>query len=209
MEHDEAIRLHAAQRYATHELSPAEHEAFEAHTFDCKECADNVRIELSFAANVRAAEITVGSWVKWRERLRARPAEAFSFAANLAMAAGLGFVLLTGAHQSTGPRFAQPYYFAPGPAKGAGDIHIIPAGETIYKVRFPAPGAARQTYFYEISDADGQRESSGTLEAPASADGSLYLDVPLRSLGGGVHTLAVRLGADGEIVSWSRFQTAR
>src|ERR1039458_1978129 len=47
-------------------------------------------------------------------------------------------VVLTGTHESAGPRFTQPY-FAPGPTHGAGDVHAIPAGETSYIVRFPAP----------------------------------------------------------------------
>jgi hypothetical protein len=210
MEHDEAIRLQAAERYVARELSPAEKESFEAHFFDCTLCADDVRSELMFRANARAvlreqraAPAIVNSLKRWR------PALAFSFAANLVLAAGLGFVLLTGTHESARPRFTQPYYFAPGQARSAGDVHVIPLGETTYKVRFPAPGAASQSYSYEIGDADGQRESSGTLIAPASADGSLYLEVPLGRLGGGVHTLTVRGGADGAIVSWSRFETAR
>src|ERR1039458_8444900 len=61
----------------------------------------------------------------------------------------------------------------------------------------------------EVLDANGKRESSGSLQAPASGDGSLYLQIPLDRLPAGVHTLVVRGGSGGEIVSWSRFHTSR
>ena len=221
MEHDEAIRSHAAERYAAHELSPAEQDAFEGHFFDCQECADEVRFELTFTANVRAVSREqraqrqpapepprASSWAKWRGWLRPRPALAFSFAANFVLAAGFGYVVLTGTHESAGPRFTQPY-FAPGPTHGAGDVHAIPAGETSYIVRFPAPSAASQSYSYEVLDANGKRESSGSLPAPASGEDSLYLQIPLDSLPAGVHALVVRGGSGSEIVSWSKFRTSR
>jgi len=218
MEHDEAIRSQAAERYAAHELSPAEQDAFEEHFFDCRVCADDVRFELAFTANARAvfreqraqqqpAPARARFWEKWRDGLRLRPAFALSFAANFVLAAGFGYVLLTGTHESAPPRFIQPY-FAPGPAKGAGDVHAVPAGETWYEVRFPAASAASQSYSYEILDAAGKRESSRSLPAPAAGDGYLDLQVPVRSLPAGIHTLVVR-APGGDIVSWSRFRTIR
>lgn len=221
MEHDEAIRSQAAERYVAHELSPAERDAFEEHFFDCPECADDVRFELTFAANVRAVSREQraahqpapepsrgGAWEGWRNRFRLRPALAFSFAANFVLAAGFGYVLLTARHESARPRFTQPY-FAPGPTKGAGDAHAIAAGAATYEVRFPAPTAAGQSYSYEILDAAGKRESADSLSAPASEDDSLYLQVPIGNLPNGIHTLVVRGGPGAEIVSWSRFRTSR
>jgi hypothetical protein len=220
MEHDEAIRWQAAERYAAHELSPAEQDAFEEHFFDCRVCADDVRFELTFAANVRAVSLEQRAerqpaleppgakfWEEWRERLRLRPALAFSLAANFVLAAGLGYVLLTGTRESARPRLIAAY-FAPGPTHGAGDVHAIPAGVALYEVRFPAPAAASRSYSYEVLDANGKRESSDSLPAPASGDGFLYLQIPLDSLPAGIHTLVVR-GPGGEAVSWSRFRTIR
>src|ERR1017187_5200767 len=116
MEHDEAIRSHAAERYAAHELSPAEQDAFEGHFFDCEECADEVRFELTFTANVRAVSReqraerhpapeppSATFWEKWRDRLRLRPALAFSFAAIFVWAAGFEYVVLPGTHEPGGP----------------------------------------------------------------------------------------------------------
>jgi anti-sigma factor RsiW len=220
MEHDEAVRSQAAERYVARELSPAEQEAFEEHFFDCRKCAEDVRFEMTFAANVRAVlreqraehqpapePRAANSWGRWPAWLRRRPALALSFAANLALAGGLGYLLLTGTHELAVPQFTQPY-FAPGPTHGAEDVHAILPGETSYQVRFPAPSAAT-SYSYEVLDAAGKRESSGSLKAPATEDNNLYLQVPVRRLPAGVHTLVVRGGSGGEIVSWSKFRTSR
>ena len=159
------------------------------------------------SARIVAAPSGAESWEKWRERLRLRPALALAFAVNVVLACGLGYLLLTGAHESVEPRLTQ-FYFAPGPTHGAGDVHAIPAGESYYGVRFPAPNAASQSYSYEILNAAGRRESSASLNAPAGGDANLYLQVPIRSLSPGIHTLVVR-GADGEMDSWSKFRTSR
>jgi hypothetical protein len=216
MEHDEAVGSQAAERYVAHELSPAEQEAFEEHFFDCPQCADEVRFEMTFAANARAAlrEQRIAPAAapapqaaqSWRNRLawlRPSPTLAFSFAANFALAAGLGYVLLTGGREMAVPQFTQPY-FAPGVTHGEENAHAIPPGANFYQVRFGAP--AGQSYSYEILDAAGKRESSGSKAAPASEEKDLYFVVPLRNLPAGVHTLVVRAGAGGEIVSWSQFR---
>ena len=221
MEHDEAVNSQAAERYASHELSPADRTAFEEHFFDCRECADTVRFELAFAANVRAISLEMraqeqrllaragaGSWGELLGWLRLRPVAAFSVAANLVLAAGLGYVLLSHTHQAARPRLIAAY-FAPGPAKGAETVHSIAAGETIYQVRFDILGQKSPSYAYEILDGAGKPESSGSLKAPASEDDSLNLQIPVENLPAGVHTLVVRGELNGEIVSWSKFSTAR
>jgi hypothetical protein len=212
MEHDEAMRLHAAERYVARELSPEEKDAFEEHYFDCPTCAEEVRLEMTFAANLRAAlsePLPAPSlWRKWREWFQTHPALAFSFAGNLAWAAAFAFILLPGARDVPRPQFV-PAYFAPGSARGADDVHEVPRGNAYYQVRFlPSPNSP--SYSYEIANADGQRESSGSLPPPASQEEYLYLQVPVKSLPGGIHILEVHAGqAGGETVSRSKFQTSR
>jgi hypothetical protein len=218
MEHDEAIRSQAAERYVSHELSAPEREAFEEHFFQCQRCADEVRFELTFAANVRAvtregraapapAHPVAGSWEKWRVWLRPRSAMAFSFAVNFALVAGLGYALLTRAHPAARPGLIAAY-FAPGPAHSAADVHALPAGQTFYAVLFAVPGSASQSFTYEILPASGPRESSGSLTAsPAVKAISFCLQVPIGGLPAGIHTLIVR-GPGGETVSWSQFRSS-
>jgi anti-sigma factor RsiW len=217
MEHHEAIRSQAAERYVSHQLSPVEQEAFEEHFFDCSTCAEDVRFHLTFAASVRATSREeraeqpeleppkASRWSRWRDSLRRRPALAFSLAANLAMAAVLVSVLSTGARQAAR---LMAVYFAPGPTHGGEDVHTLSPGEAAYRVRFSAASGVSRRYSYEVLDAAGTREASDSLEAPADEE-DLYLQIPIASLSAGVHTLVVRSGPGSEIVSWSKFRTSR
>jgi hypothetical protein len=55
MTHEQAIETMAAERYWLGEMTEAEQQAFEAHYFDCAECADGVRADLRMTDGVRAA----------------------------------------------------------------------------------------------------------------------------------------------------------
>lgn len=48
MDHAEAIRLSATERYLLDELSPEQRDQFEEHFFGCMECADDVRAAAVF-----------------------------------------------------------------------------------------------------------------------------------------------------------------
>ena len=53
MDHDQAIKLHAAERYLLDELSSEERDDFEEHYFVCVQCADEVRSAFTFRDNAR------------------------------------------------------------------------------------------------------------------------------------------------------------
>ena len=55
MDHEEAIRTRAAERYVARELSPEARGAFEQHFSDCPVCALKVAHETIFLENMRAA----------------------------------------------------------------------------------------------------------------------------------------------------------
>jgi len=222
MEHDEAIRCRAAERYVAQELTAEEQAGFEEHFFDCPTCAKAVRCELTFNANMRAAlrqplahtaaaiapsQRVPPMWRRCRDWLRARPALALSYGANVAWAAAVALLLLTGARNGVQPRLMGAY-FAPGSARGAGDVHELARGSAVYLVRFPR--TASTAYSYEILDVAGKRESAASLQAPAAGDEDLYLEVPVKGLSAGIHTLEVHGGGPtGEIISRSRFQISR
>jgi hypothetical protein len=48
MDHLEAKRLHAAEKYILGELSSEQRDAYEEHYFDCAECAEDVKATLAF-----------------------------------------------------------------------------------------------------------------------------------------------------------------
>jgi hypothetical protein len=208
MEHDEAIRLEAAERYVAGELSPAERDAFEDHFFDCPHCAREVRMEGVFAANARAvaceqlrtrpADVESG----WRAWFRIRPSLAFSLAANFALVAVCCLLLFRGP-QDAGARFVVSYW-APPPAHGI-ETHVIPAGATALDLRFPVPSQKFSSYSYEILDASEKRESAGSVRPIGGEEGDLYLEVSLKGLPAGDHFLVVRGNPGSEVVSRSKF----
>src|SRR2546426_10431607 len=54
MDHEEAIKLRAAERYILEELSPDERDDFEERYFMCVECADEVRSVFALADNAKS-----------------------------------------------------------------------------------------------------------------------------------------------------------
>ena len=54
MDHQQAIKIHAAERYLLEELSEEERESFEDHYFSCPECADEVKAAYIFADSAKA-----------------------------------------------------------------------------------------------------------------------------------------------------------
>ena len=57
MDHQQAIKIHAAERYLLEELSEEERESFEDHYFSCPECADEVTAAYTFADNAKAVMV--------------------------------------------------------------------------------------------------------------------------------------------------------
>ncbi len=48
MDHLEAKRLHAAEKYVLGELAADQRDAYEEHYFDCAECAEDVKATVTF-----------------------------------------------------------------------------------------------------------------------------------------------------------------
>jgi hypothetical protein len=54
MEHHEAIRIQASERYLLGDLPPADRDSFEEHFFGCAVCAEDVRLGTTLADNAKA-----------------------------------------------------------------------------------------------------------------------------------------------------------
>jgi hypothetical protein len=89
MEHEEALRLQAAEKYLLGELPPDMREAYEEHYFTCAECANDIKAGASFVGGLgkifgdekssadegRAAVKTAGrGWYGWLRPAFALPA---------------------------------------------------------------------------------------------------------------------------------------
>lgn len=55
MEHDDATRTQAAERYLLGEMSPDEREVYEDHYFSCEACGEELSATVAFVDNARAA----------------------------------------------------------------------------------------------------------------------------------------------------------
>ena len=53
MDHTEALRLQAAEKYLLNEFSAPQREGYEEHYFDCRECAEDVKATAVFLESVR------------------------------------------------------------------------------------------------------------------------------------------------------------
>jgi anti-sigma factor RsiW len=53
MDHREAIRLQAAERYVLGELTKDLRDEYEEHYFDCAECAADVKATAAFVDNLK------------------------------------------------------------------------------------------------------------------------------------------------------------
>ncbi len=110
MDHTEAVRIQAVEKYILGELSPRLRNEFEEHYFDCVDCAVNLRAGVAFAAASRQffAEAPARSvvepaprrhWFGWLRPLIAVPV----FAALLFVIGYQNLVTIPHIKQSGGP----------------------------------------------------------------------------------------------------------
>jgi hypothetical protein len=55
MTHDDAIRSHAVARYLLDEMGDEEQEQYEAHFFECRMCAQEIKVGSELLASLRGA----------------------------------------------------------------------------------------------------------------------------------------------------------
>lgn len=81
MDHSEAVRLMATERYLLEELSPEQRDAFEEHYFDCPECALDLRAEAAFVdeAKVQLPQLPPASAPSVPEKSAPRRRERFAW----------------------------------------------------------------------------------------------------------------------------------
>ncbi len=214
MEHIRATSSGNAERYVAMELPSAEQSRFENHFFECPDCARDVRLELTFAANVRAVlrEWRAQSappaarkpWLVWVHPKRSLT---FSLAGNAFLVVAFTFLWVEARHAAA-PRLL-PLFFAPGPARGA-DASPLPSispGTPAFAARILV-ATPYTSYSYEIFNAEGRRESSGPVSSSQRQQSELYLEVPIAALRAGVHILEVRGNPGSKIVSHFKFRKA-
>jgi hypothetical protein len=210
MDHEQAVKLHAAERYLLHELSPEECDDFEEHFFVCVQCADEVRSVFTFADNakgvleeksaIRNPQSEISSWWSWL-----RPA----VAASVAGALFLGIAL----YQSVRviPRLERelaeanqaqviPSVVARAATRGEDPVVEISEHDRFVQLILDVNVAAPVSSFIcDVVDKAGVLKFS--VPAPAPSKGSLNLLLPASGLEAGRYIIRVRPGSGPDSVS--------
>lgn len=201
MDHSEAVRLQAAEKYVLGELSPELQEAYEEHFFDCEECAADMKATAVFVSGSRevfsheaktAREPQAAKqWFAWL-----RPAIAAPVLAVLLVIVGYqSFVAIPRLQReaSTG-RKAQAADFisligANSRGEGARAVQLHRDRPTILEVDIPA-AAEFSKYTCLVQNASGGTIYAAEVSA-AEAKQTVHLLIPAGSRVAGEYTLAV------------------
>jgi len=219
MNHSEAFEQQAAERYLLNELAPDARDAFEAHIFDCPECALDLRAGAAFVqeAKIQLPAIAFSApaparafkssakrslWVSlWR------PAFVVPAFATLLLVVIFQNVVTFPALRtaSTQPRLVP---LAPLHSATRGASHPTVTADRVHGVALPVdlpigPGIAPAvSYSFQLRDPQGKLAFSAAVPAPVqepSADQPFSLVIPDKSLQNGTYSLAVTsVSAQGE-----------
>lgn len=196
MNHEEAVRSMAAERYLLGELSPELREQFEGHFFDCAECASDLRAGSTFVQHsevLLASEAAVAQhhpqtiatkkrgWLAWLQPAVAAPA--------------LALLLAVFAYQNwPTPREAQvlqPVFVNVGSRGGSPATVSVHEGQGfLLRVEVP-PTGNDPSYRAEIYAPGGQLQYSVSLPVAPDAD-NYFIQVPAGHHQSGVYSVVIR-----------------
>lgn len=216
MDHEEAVREKATERYLLDELDPEVRDQFEEHLFDCRDCALDVRAAAMFVdqSKVILAEPSAHSVVKEPARARTnagwfawlRPAFAVPvFAILLAVIGYQNFVTYRKLTAAANQPQIGPWASVNVSTRGTPTIPIkTRSGEGFGLLVNLPPDTGFVSYVVELYNPAGKMEWSGPLSAE-SADQGRQIYIPGRNRLPGIYTLAVRgVNAAGESKEISR-----
>jgi hypothetical protein len=212
MDHSVAVQLMATERYLLGELSAEQRDAFEAHFFECYECALDLRAEAAMLAElklqlpemapspapspvaVRAAKPvpepkSKSDWFAWLRPAWAVPA----FAAMLAVIGYQNLATIPGLRSAAeAPRVAPWAALHIGTRAGANMTVVADrkAGAVVLIDDVPSDGTDA-SFVFELADPQGKLFWTETVKAPASGESAISLLIPGQGLQQGAYTLTI------------------
>ena len=215
MDHLDADKTKAVERYMLGDLSVSEVEEFERHFFDCPQCSEELRTLTLFQANARAvfgeqdltpipvrvhAPESAASW--WRgfsPLFWNRPWVTALAALAIGIFAGyMAFQIREGA-QAIGeyPVFAQ--------ARGEETVVSPVAGSKIYAVYFDRSWEGDySTLRAVVRDASGAEKFSVSVP-PGAPEDAVHIKIPTRELPSGKYVLVMMGSSGGKETELARF----
>lgn len=200
MDHSEAIKSQAAEKYLLGELTIALRDEFEEHFFSCTECADNVRSGAALIDNARQVlrqeadersrlPLRVGRWPSWLQ-----PAWGFAAAAVLLFGIVAYQNLVTIPKMRSGaaqPQMLATFSFVTAGSRGAGATTIKVAKDHPFGIYVDIPPQGSFAYY----SVNVQTESGGhairVQVSPEQARDTVQILIPSRTLKEGNGTLIV------------------
>lgn len=208
MDHHEAERIQAADRYWLGELAADEREQFEEHFFDCRECAEDVRAGAIFRANAKAVfrdeeksqrVVTMqkseepAGWLAW---LRLRPVMATSWGLASVLALTLGYQSLvviprlnSQLAEATAPQSYKPFALR---AATRGDVPVLElsgAGGLIGLYAYPGTQDEYRSYRAEFGREAGLSQFSVLAPPPEKPGDPLGFSIFASRLPPGTYTM--------------------
>lgn len=194
MEHREAVESGAVAKYVLDEMSEEERRVFEAHYFDCPDCAAAVEAGAVLAANAAAA---LGPAAPEPRSWRALwlPTLAFSACFGLLVLAWEELIRVPAMKAQfaaiTAPR-AYPVAFLRAVTRSADQAILVERGSPAFGLMLDVPpGDPSPAWECSLDDASGQTRWRIQVRRPAAPGDPLNLLVPA-SLGPGRYTLVLR-----------------
>lgn len=213
MTHEEALKEFAVEQYLLGELSGAARERFEAHLFDCKKCADDVREGILFLEtagpelrhlerSAAEAKATRG-WAWWWQGWTLGPA----LAACLAVIVYQSTVLLPRLHtelaQAETPTVINPVVLANAGARGGPNsavTEVVAPSRGFYLLAVDIPPAAGASAYRCSLYSPGGDLVWHVDVSPQQARDSVMIQVPVTTAREGVNELRVQsvIASDGK-----------
>jgi len=211
MDHTEALRLQAAEKYVLGELTPALRDEYEEHYFDCQECAADLRSAVAFAGVTRAAFQSGQSDFSEDEA----PRGWFAWLRPAVLVPAMGVLVAALAYQSFVAIPRLQHFATSSPAGSASFVSLIGADSRsnaaksfVIQQNQPVilevdiPPSPFSSFLCQIQDAAGHSVYDGSVSV-ADARQSVHLIVPGGALRPGTYSLRVlgQKAGDGEAAS--------
>ena len=201
MTHQQAVRTMASERYLLDEMSELERYQFEAHYFDCDECAEDVRLGETIREEVKAngampAQKPVAAPLQFKRPAWRQASVAIPWAAAAALTVTVGYqsmVTMPALRQADTPQALSPVVLR-GATRGADPVVKISGSGDTFVTLAPdiMPGAETKTLAYELLGPNRTTVISGRAPPPPSGAPFMLLIPANRFAGPGAYALVVR-----------------
>lgn len=227
MDHNEAVRLHAAEKYLLGELPKEQHAAYEEHYFECPACAEDIKTTVAFMEGARqvareqvpqiiddkrlvVAAPARGGWFAWL-----RPAFAVPVFAALLLFMGYqnGVTipqLKQASARSATAEVVKSFSLISVGSRGEGTSSLTLAVDPKqdFGLDVDMPGNSSGGYVCEIQDASGKVRFTLPV-SPEEAKRSVHVNIPGGSLQPGKYSFVIfavqASGSHGSVVDQKPF----